>query len=276
VQFIFVLVLLYKFYAIKTINDLNLSSDGDTVTPSINIVTNYALMTESPWKDNQTVANISKLRERQLELEEVLRRNLDHPLVKNVHLLVNQESAKERLLALPLGPNKQKIIVKRILTMPKYRDFFDYINERLLNSIVAFINMDIYLGEGFKQVNRTTLVEENVCYAPTRSGKKELTCDMSRRRGYCKHGYIGVHDAYIFVMTKRLTATVLSELDYPMNAYGAENVFLWVLRTKLHMKLRNPCEQLRNYHLHCVDIHGSTRPRINRNGKSADIPESGL
>jgi hypothetical protein len=241
----------------------------------IHVITNYPVMTEKPWNENQTERNKTRLWQRQEEVEETLQRNLNHPLVTAVHLLVNQPLAEQRLHELNLH-NKQKVFLHRVKALPTYRDFFDYANDRLKNQIVIVMNMDIYIGEGFEKLNKTFLVKRNVSYALTRSGRLEQRCNMAGKRGYCETGYIGSHDVYIFVLTQRLKESILSELDYEMHLYGGDNRLLWVLKNQMKKKLLNPCKYLRTYHNHCVDIHSSIRPRINENGKSGWVPPSGL
>ena len=181
---------IWQEYPTKTTTYDHVSSRHENEIVEIHVITNYPVMFESPWKENQTTTNIHRLRQRQIEIEETLQRNLDHPSVANVHLLVTQESAEKRLMSLPLH-NKHKIIVQRITMMPKYRDFFEYANEKLQNRIVVFMNMDIYLGEGFQLINKTFLVEKKVCYALTRSGRVELRCNMTGSRRYCGKKYAG-------------------------------------------------------------------------------------
>ena len=241
----------------------------------IHVITNYPVMTEKPWNENQTERNKTRLWQRQEEVEETLQRNLNHPLVTAVHLLVNQPLAEQRLHELNLH-NKQKVFLHRVKALPTYRDFFDYANDRLKNQIVIVMNMDIYIGEGFEKLNKTFLVKRNVSYALTRSGRLEQRCNMAGKRGYCETGYIGSHDVYIFVLTQRLKESILSELDYEMHLYGGDNRLLWVLKNQMKKKLLNPCKYLRTYHNHCVDIHSSIRSRINENGKSGWVPPSGL
>ena len=281
--FYIVSVTFYKIwqeYPAKTTTYDYVSNRHGNENVEIHVITNYPVMFESPWKDNQTTSDIHLLRERQIEIEETLQRNLDHPSVTNIHLLLTQESAEKRLMALPLR-NKHKMNVQRITTMPTYRDFFQYANEKLLNRIVVFMNMDIYIGEGFELINKTFLVQNKVSYALTRSGRVELRCNMTGIRGYCGNKYIGSHDTYIFVLTKPLTDSVLSELNYSMNVMGAENVLIWTLQKRLGMKVLNPCKILRTYHNHCIRIHGNFRPRISNTltfyrGKRSSAPETGL
>ncbi|XP_028406483.1 uncharacterized protein LOC114528970 [Dendronephthya gigantea] len=266
------------FCRIYLMDDLNniysvLSGSEESV---IHVITNYPVMTEKPWNNNQTDTNKTRLMQRQYEIEETLQRNLDHPLISTVHLLVNQPSAKERLGKLNFH-NKHKIHTHLInAKMPRYRDFFEYVNDRLLNRLVVITNMDIYIGEGFEKLNKTFLVKHNVSYVLTRSGRQERICNMHGRRGYCQTGYIGSHDTYIFVLTRRLEESVLSEFNYQMHLYGGDNVMLWVLRNRMKKTLLNPCRYLKTYHNHCVNIHSSVRPRINTSGKSAWVPPSEL
>ena len=279
IAFYIVSVSFYKIwqeYPTKTTTYDYVSNRHGNENVEIHVITNYPVMFESPWKDNQTTSNVHQLRERQIEIEETLQRNLYHPLVTNVHLLVTQESAEKRVRALPLR-NKHKIVVQRITTMPTYRDFFQYANEKLLNRIVVFMNMDIYIGEGFELINKTFLVQNKVSYFPTRSGRVELRCNMTAKRGgYCGNKYIETHDTYIFVLTKPLTDSVLSELDFSMNVIGGENALIWIFRKRLGMKVLNPCKILRTYHNHCVGMHGNFRPRIQKRATNRGQSASAL
>ncbi len=267
---------LYYFVSLKAVvNNRDAFLHNKQRLHGIHLITNYPLMTEKPWNENQTERNESILWQRQEDVEETLQRNLDHPLIAAVHLLINQPLAEQRLHKINFH-NKDKIVVHHIKALPRYRDFFQYASDRLQNEVVVVMNMDVYLGEGFEKLNKTYLVKQNVAYALTRNGRQEQRCNMHGKRGYCETGYIGSHDAFIFVLTQRLEEPVLSEFDYEMHVFGGENVLLWVLRNRMKKKLLNPCRYLKIYHNHCVNIHSSTRKRINRKGKSVSVPFSGL
>ncbi|CAB4043079.1 Hypothetical predicted protein [Paramuricea clavata] len=269
------IVILYGFIWTKSVVNNSYNAPPEKEESGIHVITNYPLMTEKPWNEGQTDTNRSRLWQRQEEIEETLQKNLNHTLVTAVHLLVDQPSAEQRLSEQNFH-NKHKIFVHRINALPKYRDFFDYVNDRLQNQLVVMLNMDIYLGEGFEMLNKTFLVEYNTSYVLTRHGRQEKMCNMAGRPGYCGVSFIGSHDAYIFVLTQPLEESVLVELDYYMNVYGAENKLVWVLRNKMKRRLLNPCKYLKTYHNHCVDIIGNARTRINRNGKSGVVGPSGL
>lgn len=150
----------------------------------LHLVTNYALMLEPPWSQSQTENNTESLQERQIELEETLQRNLNHYMTESVHVIVNQEKAERRLINLDLY-NKQKLHVRRIEKMPTFRNFFQYIRDKLLNKIVVLTNMDIYLGEGFERLNHSLFIKYNVTYVLTRHGRREERCDMFNKPRYC-------------------------------------------------------------------------------------------
>ena len=239
----------------------------------MHLITNYPLMTQSPWIEAQSETEKSRLLERQLEIEEVLQRNLNNTLVTSVHLLVNQPSAEQRLRELSFH-NKHKIVVRRIEALPKYKDFFVYVNEKLLHRLVVMLNMDIYIGEGFELLNRTFFVRNNISYVLTRNLRQERRCNMSGQFGYCRRGFGASLDTYVFVLTRRVDESELSELDYDANAIRAENRLVWVFRHRLNKKLLNPCLILKTYHSHCVKIRGRSRPKVE--GNLGTVRMSGL
>ncbi|CAB4004109.1 Hypothetical predicted protein, partial [Paramuricea clavata] len=273
-KFLFVsgaILIIYRFARLKAVLNNRYDAPPRKEESGIHVITNYPLMTEKPWNESQTDNNRSILWQRQEEIEETLQKNLNHTLVTTVHLLVNQPLAEQRLSEQNFH-NKQKIFVHRTnYALPKYRDFFEYINNRLQSQLVVLTNMDIYIGQGFEVVNKTFLVKTNISYALTRHGRQEKRCNMAGKLGYCGVSYFGSHDTYIFVLTQPLDESVLEEFDYDMHVFGGDNRLIWILRNRMKKKLLNPCEYLKTYHNHCIDIHGSVRPRINRNGNKGDV-----
>ena len=241
----------------------------------MHLVTNYPVIADAPYIEAQNTNNRSLLWQRQLEIEEVLQRNLNNTLVTAIHLLISQASAGQRLQQLSLH-NKHKIVVHEINSLPKYKDFFLYVSEKLLNKLVAVLNMDIYIGEGFELLNKTLLVTENISYVLTRHGRQERHCDMSRGRGYCDVRYIGSHDTFVLVLKRPLDKSELSQLDYSANRFGSENRLIWLLKYRLKMKLRNPCKILKTYHSHCIDVRGARRLRGRIGLRVENVEISGL
>ncbi|XP_046864233.1 uncharacterized protein LOC124458226 [Xenia sp. Carnegie-2017] len=224
----------------------------------LHLVTNYPIMYLKPWSQKQSVSNIDLFKERQEEIEETLQRNLDHPFVSTIHLFINQDTAEKRLNNITLR-NKHKITIVPYTGMPSYKHFFTYINKRLQNKVLAITNMDVYLGEGFNNLNVSFLKSENIAYVLTRHGKKEKRCDLTKTHGYCEISYSGSHDTYILIFTKPISDEVLNIMDIDMNRGRIDNRLLWVFKNKLRKNLLNPCRYLKTYHNHCIKIHGQKR-----------------
>ncbi|XP_046864072.1 uncharacterized protein LOC124457991 [Xenia sp. Carnegie-2017] len=241
----------------------------------LHLVTNYPIIFLPPWSRNQSENDLSRLKERQEEIEETLQRNLNHPFVKNVHVLVNQGSAEKRLNHLGVR-NKHKLVICYYEGMPSYRHFLKYVSQRLQNKIIAITNMDVYLGEGFEKLNVTFLTKHNIAYVLTRSGKIEKRCNMSHGI-VCERRYVGSHDTYIMNLTNAISDEVLEIMKMDMNIGGIDNRLLWVLKKKMNKKLLNPCHFLKTYHNHCVAIRGSKRyTKLPKEGKSLKCRPSGL
>ena len=94
---------------------------------------------------------------------------------------------------------------------------------------------------------------------PGRDPELRTTCDMSSRPFYalwkhsvCQEGSIGAFDAYVLRDLPPLSQEQLQLFAYQQNAWGGENVFLYLLKKvapQLHV--RNPCLTLRVVHAHC-------------------------
>lgn len=263
------------------------------------------------------------LHRRQLELIEVLRRNVVHPSVADVHVVVGEAPPVEALLRrLPWWPT-HGCKVRLIATgrRPTFRDYMVQLTTPpLLGRPVVLTNQDIFLaGTGWQRLGalltpgRALMLSrhhERVAYdpAPTidaaeacglfnrsalprrpaprsamqrlwpgATGKgarhaaaaagtagtasaasaREAVCDMSTaqygmwRRSTCYEGNFGAFDAYALRLRAPLSAAELTLFDYPQNAWGGENAFLYLIRQLLRLEVRNPCLTLKVVHAHC-------------------------
>ena len=82
-------------------------------------------------------------------------------------------------------------------------------------------------------------------------------CDMTTprfavwRRSLCTPANFGSFDAYVLRLEKPLSPQELDLFDYPQNAWGGENLFLFLVRTALGHAAANPCKSLQAVHVHC-------------------------
>jgi len=92
-------------------------------------------------------------------------------------------------------------------------------------------------------------------------------CDMSGpkfarwSRSLCTTSNYGSYDAYALRLDKPLTEGELDLFDYPQNAWGGENVLLYILLEALHFRLSNPCLTLKIVHVHC-EMPTNFGPRV--------------
>ena len=88
---------------------------------------------------------------RQMELVEVLRRNLAHPAVQEVHVLVGEvEPVRHFLRRLPWYHRKGCLLnLIGTGTRPKFKDYLAHIGTALLGRPVVMTNQDVFLGDGW-------------------------------------------------------------------------------------------------------------------------------
>lgn len=253
------------------------------------------------------------LHKRQLELIEVLRRNVVHPSVADVHVVVGEAPPVEALLQRLPWWKTHGCKVRLIATgrRPTFRDYMVQLTAPpLLGRPVVLTNQDIFLSDGWHRLGalfapgRALMLSrhhERVAYDPEPSvnaaeacglfnhsvlprrpaprsamqrlwpgstGKgarhavasasaREAVCDMSApqygvwRRSTCYEGNFGAFDAYVLRLNAPMSAAELALFDYPQNAWGGENAFLYLIRQLLRLEVRNPCLTLKVVHAHC-------------------------
>ena len=137
---------------------------------------------------------------------------------------------------------------------------FEFISQKLLGKDVIFNNADVYLGEGFENVDPAVVDEQNIVYSLSRQVAPESKC---RDNDYCKH-YHGSHDAFFFRLHRPLPETFFQDLKFPFCSYGMENILNWLFESQLQMCVLNPCRILPIYHYHCSNLRMS-KPRKRMN-----------
>ena len=243
-----------------------------------------------PHQRRAGCATQADLRNRQLELIEVLRRNVVHPAVAEVHVLVGE--AEPILRFLRRLPWYERLGCKLNLvatgTRPRFRDYVEQVAGPLRGRTVVFTNQDVLLSEGEwaslpaalpprsafflsryhsryqydVQYSTAAGVSEGLFNA-TRSfslqllGRGKRVCDMTSnrfgmwRRSLCSPANFGSYDAYVLRVERPLSEAELELFNYPQNAWGGENLFLFLVTHALGMTASNPCLSLKATHVHC-------------------------
>ena len=207
-------------------------------------------------------ASENGLLEREKEYLTVLQRNLDHDLVSRIHVLTtNATETQERFNKFEL-PNQNKLLVSEVKSVDLVRDIFEYISQNLVGKHVMFTGADIWLGNGFDQVDPLLIRKRRIMYAITRQLAEGERCG---KKDYCLElPYIGCHDTFLFYLNETIPEQALKYLDFKFPAPGIENVLMWVFMKELKYCVLNPCSILETFHFHCSGLRNHlTWKRVN-------------
>ena len=237
----------------------------------IHLVQYIHMLTDRHFREENGIEYDAKFLAREKEVLFVLGKNLNHSLVKTVHIIVEDKTMVERYLKSQKLNNLEKIIVYHNGKPCTYRDVFKYISDYLQDKTVMFANEDIYLGQGFEKVDPVMMRDSKIMYVPTRHNSPAFGhCQYKLNQSDCSEEYIGTqsYDSFLFHLKESVNDTVLGEIDFPTNAFGIENRCVWAFKTFMHFCILNPCTVLQTFHIHCSGLHGANRTRVNVDGKS--------
>ena len=209
------------------------------------------------------------LQKREKEYMTVLKRNLNHDLVKSIRVLTTDaKEFMQRIKNLELS-NQSKLLTVELKSVNLLRDVFEYISQNLVGIDVMYLHGDIYLGSGFNLVDPAVIRENKTMYALTRQVKKEEACGEKDK--CVEIDYIGSHDAFLFHLTEPIPESALKDLEFTNSSWGMENIVIWIFKTKLKYCVLNPCSVLEVFHLHCSNLRNH-RVRVNNDKNTGLSP----
>ena len=234
------------------------------------IVTNIVLTTHLYYSSallykGSTIPTSVQLKERQMEIEEALQRNLNNERIAAVHVLYEHPEIHIHLLHLQLE-NSSKLVLHLTNSDPTLAMNLKYIQTYLMNKTVILMNQDIYLGEGWNKISISTLRSSKLMYALTR----HLPIQSCPRTASCdeKAEYVGSHDVFVFYVAANFSMEMLMGLEFGQNGAGMENVLMWYFENLMGYRLLNPCKIVYVYHNHCVPIRFAHYTRYNHKKSS--------
>ena len=190
-----------------------------------------------------------RLTMRKHEYMHVLQKNLAHPLMQFIHVLTTNTSQTSEIYEDLIYHDK--LIVHELPSLYDTRVPFEFISKKLLGKDVLYSNADVYLGEGFENVDPAVMNEHNIVYSLSRQIAPESK--RCRDKDQCKY-YIGSHDAFLFRLHKPLPEAILQQLKFPFHSLGMENVLNWLFEGQLQMCVLNPCRILPIYRYRCSNL----------------------
>lgn len=206
----------------------------------VNIITSF-------FNSKLAHPNIS---ERNNELIEALRKNVESPFVDTVHLFVDDDNSYEKLQSIfkQYIDNGKIVIASRGNGMAIYYDFFNYAINTLNGKLCMVTNSDIYIHEC--DMRLLDILKENSVYALTRH-EYDLSCPLI-------NDYHGSHDSFIFKSPLNIS---IEEFKFPQNVWGSEAKLLGLLYNQCIL-IKNPCRQIKIVHLHRSNIREENRPWV--------------
>jgi hypothetical protein len=205
----------------------------------INIITSFYIS-----QSNNTFVN-----QRNYEIKKCLLNNLKSPLVKKIHLFVdNTFSFNELNLLIEQNIFKSKInIISSNFGQPKYSDLFTFCKNNLdCSQICMIINSDIYIHHF--NISLIYNLNSNLIYSLTR-----FEYDMSYPLIF---SYFGSHDTFIF--KNNINFDFIQYLDYYQNVWGSELTTMFHIN-KNNIKILNPAYQLQTIHFHKSELRNNDR-----------------
>jgi hypothetical protein len=202
----------------------------------INIITSFYIS-----KFNSELNN-----DRNNELRECLHKNINNPIIKKIHLYIDDNEALEYINNI----QSNKINIIEVGKKPLYSDLFSYGINNLKDEFCMVTNSDIYIKEF--DLDILNKLNNNVIFSLTRY-EYDMSCPLIMK-------YQGSHDCFIF--KSPINDSFINNIKHVQHVWGSENVVLYEL-LKANLTIFNPCYQLKIVHLHKSDLREINRPRIN-------------
>jgi hypothetical protein len=215
---------------------------------------------------------------RQAEYDECLLRNLSHPQILQVHVLLENCSDKNSLdMVVSSSDASEKMRTVILGRQMKYSDAFEYCNNYLEGQIAVVLNADIFVGSDLDALLRhqkelfevptvlsLTRHESHICESLKDEASRSCQGQGAAQTGKHRHhwcgcpffrgrpNYFGSHDSFWFVPP--LKQGVLTSCQHLQNRWGAEHKVINEL-LRHGYGVQNPSISLRTFHNHISDIH---------------------
>ncbi len=147
------------------------------------------------------------LEARMFEILDALKKNLQHPMIDRMHILVAEWESVVYLRTLDL-PNSRKIVLQFMNQNVTMHMQFMYSMKCLKDQIVAIVHQDNMVGEGWDHLKPDILRDNKIFYAITRHPSFKTRCFVSDGYTCIKGG--GSYDTFVFHVKEELTKEKLS------------------------------------------------------------------
>jgi len=210
---------------------------------------------------------------RQNEYTKALQMNVDHPLIREIHLMMQADAKDYIFNKANLHDPQGKIHPVDIKQQVLYSELFRYANEHLRGQVVIIMNADIEMGEGWENVQMPNFIRadgKQIAFALSRYQRKDCgeygTFCFGDGGGRNKNemtpdrhnpNYLTSHDS--FVTVPPVSFGVIHATRFKQNIPSAENRVVNAFRDAGY-EVVNPCFSLKTWHEHCSEVRKWGKP----------------
>jgi len=182
----------------------------------------------------------SNNKDRQNEIDECIKKNIENPLISNIYLL-NDKTYNAKILKNDKIKQFNIIKDKKLL----FKDAIEFINSYCHNENVILSNTDIYFDETLELLDDYDLTNKVLCLL-RHDVKKDGTVDIFR---HFNEPRWDSQDTWIFKSPLKID---IHELNFSFGTLGCDNMFASKLYDQEY-QLYNPSYSIKIYHLHNID-----------------------
>ena len=199
---------------------------------------------------------------RQKEIATCLVLNLNNPIVKSVHALIDTEQAFEYYRQIANHFPHKPFVATVCGKQPTYKDLMMYIKETFPDGeLVSLMNCDMFFNSNFSLDFVNQHLTANRMFALTRheiTDDNHITCDDRETCPFTKAG--GSADTFLF-RTPIPANFPYDSVNHKQNMFSAEGVFNMAWH-RSGVEVLNPCKQLVTLHLHKDRIYFEEYQRV--------------
>jgi len=223
------------------------------------------------------------LRNRSLEITKTLRKNVENPSIDRIHLLQSPFDSQNKSITLslsyfdslinfdpdfPLELFYQKLVLVSTNKLGRLlaSDAFAYASTNLKGNIALLANADIYFDSSLEllKTSQSDLSLHTIYFLSRyeEEGKEEASLIGTQ----CGPKFIGSADTIAFIPP--LPSGVSKQVPFHLGSWGIENRILWEFE-QYGIKGRNPCYDIKSWHIHENGFKLGWMPQVNTDNKSS-------
>lgn len=195
---------------------------------------------------------IDKIKVRQKEIEECLRKNVENPHISKIYLFGERDYKPKEL-----GVNSEKIIQINIGKRLQYMDFFRYINQNNIKGYNILANSDIFFDESILALKYSQLHTQKSMIALLRYEYNTKNISSSPIFG----PRYDSQDSWIFHSNYNVSPENEKIFNFNLGKPGCDNKMIYLMNILGYNIINDPIA-IKSYHFHSSNIRNYTQQDI--------------